>query len=316
MSAFFGARSRVDAAERRRQSVPGEGFASQSLEGFDVFSARPFNDISGENGGRTVLVPSGRFEPVAHELLVVARRAAAGSVLIDGPEARAIGGEDLVDQDDAIVEQAELKLGVGEDDAARAREVSGLGVDVEAQIAQGGGSFETDDLDHALERDIFVMSGRGFAGGGKNRFGKWIAFTEASRKFESAHGLTGLIFLPARPREISAHHALDRKDASLRDDHAATIEFFKIGLRRKRHIAGMHAEQVVRHAEVAKPKPTELCEDSPLIRDATRQNPVEGTDAVGRDEEQSIAKFIDIAHLAAQWDSAGDRTLEQSSCRS
>ena len=143
------------------------------------------------------------------------------------------------------------------------------------------------------------MPGRRLAGRSEDRFGELIALTETGRELEAAHGLSRLVLLPARPGEVSAHDALDRKDAGLGDDHAAAIEFVPAGLSGERDIAGVHAEKMVRHIEKAEPKPAELCEDSPFVRDATRQHPVKRADPVGGDEEQAVAKVVDIAHLAA-----------------
>jgi hypothetical protein len=51
--------------------------------------------------------------------LVVGGLALADLVLVSGPEARAVGSEDLVDEHDlAGLVEAELELGVGDDDAA------------------------------------------------------------------------------------------------------------------------------------------------------------------------------------------------------
>ena len=51
--------------------------------------------------------------------LVVGRLALANLVLVCGPEARAVGSEDLIDEHDlAGLVEAELELGVGDDDAA------------------------------------------------------------------------------------------------------------------------------------------------------------------------------------------------------
>lgn len=86
------------------------------------------------------------------------------------------------------------------------------------------------------------MPGRGFAGRGEDRFGKWVTLTETGGEFEAAHSLSCLILLPTRASEESAHDAFDRKDAGLRDDHAATIEFVTFGLDWKRDITRVHAE--------------------------------------------------------------------------
>ena len=65
---------------------------------------------------------SAGFQVVAHELLVVARRAGADPVRIGRPVARGIRGQHLVHHvQAAVVVGAELELGVGQDDAALAR---------------------------------------------------------------------------------------------------------------------------------------------------------------------------------------------------
>jgi hypothetical protein len=59
--------------------------------------------------------------------LVVGRLALADLVLVCGPEARAVRSEDLVDEHDlAGLVEAELELGVGDDDAALFGVLSGL----------------------------------------------------------------------------------------------------------------------------------------------------------------------------------------------
>jgi hypothetical protein len=59
--------------------------------------------------------------------LVVGRLALADLVLVRGPEARAVWSEDLVDEHDlAGLVEAELELGVGDDDAALFGVLSGL----------------------------------------------------------------------------------------------------------------------------------------------------------------------------------------------
>ena len=78
--------------------------------------------VRGQRRRGRLLVPGLRLEPVAHELLVEARRADAGAVLGRRPEARGVGRERFVDQIElAGGVGAELELGVGDDDAARAR---------------------------------------------------------------------------------------------------------------------------------------------------------------------------------------------------
>jgi hypothetical protein len=52
--------------------------------------------------------------------------------LIGGPEARGVGREHFINQDQFTVEQAELKLRIRDDDAAFAGVGAGSGVNLEA----------------------------------------------------------------------------------------------------------------------------------------------------------------------------------------
>ena len=100
---------------------------------------------SGSDGTGGCLFQRIAFEVVADELLVEARLRAAGAVAVLRPEARRVGRQHLVDQDDAILDrpavavvdrqQAELELGVGDDDAARLGVRGAVGVEPQRQLA-------------------------------------------------------------------------------------------------------------------------------------------------------------------------------------
>ena len=94
------------------------------------------HDIVGQRRRRRLTVPARGLDPVAHDLLVEARRADADVVLLDVPEARRIGRQDLVDERDLAVDEAELELGVGQDDAALAGVVAAGLVDADRELAQ------------------------------------------------------------------------------------------------------------------------------------------------------------------------------------
>ena len=79
----------------------------------------------------------GRGQPVADVLLVERRLGAARLPSVRRPEARRVGGEHLVGEDDGAVRAApELDLGVGEDDAALAGDLLAAGVDGQREPAQ------------------------------------------------------------------------------------------------------------------------------------------------------------------------------------
>lgn len=73
------------------------------------------------------LITNAEETTVSDAYLVVGRLALANLVLVGGPEARAVGSEDLVDEHDlAGLVEAELELGVGDDDAALLGVLPGL----------------------------------------------------------------------------------------------------------------------------------------------------------------------------------------------
>src|SRR5262245_32621999 len=92
--------------------------ARYSLVGFQVFLPCLGDNVARQRRRGAVFVPTGRLQPVPDELLVVGWRIAPRFVLIDGPETRAVGREDFVDEDQlAAREPAPFELGVGDDDA-------------------------------------------------------------------------------------------------------------------------------------------------------------------------------------------------------
>src|SRR5437764_5480622 len=114
-----------------------ERLAGDALVRVHVELARASDHVLGQLGCRRRLVPTRARGPVAHVLLVEARLTVAGLVAVRRPEARRVGREHLVAEDDrAVGAAAELELGVGEDDPALARMVGGRGVDREREAAE------------------------------------------------------------------------------------------------------------------------------------------------------------------------------------
>src|SRR5579864_9279420 len=107
--------------------VPGLGWeqrlADQSLVSGQVAHAGLRHDLAGELRRLRLLVPTRAGEPVADELLVI--RVRRRPHLIGGrvPVARAVRGQCLVNQDQLAVDEAELELGVREDQAAARRQL-------------------------------------------------------------------------------------------------------------------------------------------------------------------------------------------------
>ena len=69
-----------------------------------------------------------------------------GHPLVGRPEAGGVGGEDLVAEDQLAVEEAELELGVGEDDAPLGGPVGALLVDAQRDVAGPLGQLGADQV--------------------------------------------------------------------------------------------------------------------------------------------------------------------------
>src|SRR5262245_61542413 len=110
-------------SSRRSEETPGGWLgvgdvgrhgAGQETERLEILLASRPDDSFGKLGRRRTLVPAGRLEPVAHELLVEGGGTAARGVVLRVPVSRGVGRERLIDPDQAsVLLAAEFELGVG-----------------------------------------------------------------------------------------------------------------------------------------------------------------------------------------------------------
>src|SRR5579884_323800 len=175
----WGGPGRAPASERRSPGAlqpAGEGLAGDPLVGLDVLLAGARHDLVGNRRGGRRPVPPGGGGPVADELLVEARLAAARLVLVGGPEARGVRGAYLVAERQRPVRvEPELELGVGQDDAPLAGVGGGVLVEGEGDLAHAlGKRAVADQLHRPLEVDRLVVPGLGLSGGGEDRLGKLV----------------------------------------------------------------------------------------------------------------------------------------------
>src|SRR5690606_13872245 len=109
----------------------------QSSQGFAVLVGGLAGDFLRQGGRWGFLVPAGGVQPIAHELLVEAGRVAAFAVSVGWPEAARIWGQNLVHQGQgSVFVEAELELGVGDDDSARGRVFDGGAVQGDGKIGR------------------------------------------------------------------------------------------------------------------------------------------------------------------------------------
>ena len=63
-------------------------------------------------------------------------------------------------------------------------------------------------------------------------------------------------------------------------------------------------------AQQPKPEQAQLGEDLSLVRDAVGQDPVEGADSIGADDQQGLTQVINVANFAATQRQAGKVGLQ------
>src|SRR5579859_2342659 len=152
----------------------GERLAGDPLVGLDVLLARACDHLVGDRRRGRVAVPPGRGRPVAHVLLVEARLAPAGRILVGGPEARGVRRAHLIAEGQgAVPVEAELELGVGQDDPPLAGVLGGELVDRDRDLAHPLGQLPVaHELGCTLEVDVLVVALERLGGGGEDRLGK------------------------------------------------------------------------------------------------------------------------------------------------
>src|SRR5206468_897365 len=113
--------------------VAGERAARDAFERLDVAAPGSLDDLRWQVRSGRPLVPARRLEPVADVLLVEARLRATGRVRRRVPEARGVGRQELVDEEQVVGTRprAELELRVSEDDPGALGDLGADGVQAE-----------------------------------------------------------------------------------------------------------------------------------------------------------------------------------------
>src|SRR2546428_3354383 len=154
--------------------------AREALEGRDVASACARDYGVGQLGAGVGLVPARLLAEVAHELLVEGRLRPAGRVAVGGPEARGVGRQRLVGEHESSPPvEAELELGVGDDDAALASVVRGETVELDGQALHLREPVGAHQLSGLLARDVLVMAGRRLGGRSEDRRGETLRLAQS-----------------------------------------------------------------------------------------------------------------------------------------
>src|SRR5262245_56416703 len=122
------------------------------LDRLQVLLPSFLDDIRGQRRRWAVLVPCRRFQPVANELLVERRLTLSSRVQVAGPEARAVGRQNLVDQNQFVVGQmSPFELGIRNDYPAAPSVLRRATIDVQASRPKFVGNTLPDGCSHLIE---------------------------------------------------------------------------------------------------------------------------------------------------------------------
>ncbi len=291
----------------------------QAIAGFAIAVEGAGDDVVGEGWGRWLFGPCACLhefkEVIADELLVETVLVAAGLVLIGGPVAGGVGGEDFVNEDDfvsrfaMIIEGvAELELGVGEDDAPVGGVVGGGFVDGEGDVAE----FFHDGLScngaGGGEVDVFIVPLFGFGGGSEDGLGELVALAEIGGEGDAADRAAFLIFEPAGAGDVAADNELDGDDLCRPAEHHAALEGFSVGFVEAGDGFGGGGEEVIGNevegANEIEPTGADFGEEDAFAGDGGGEDDIEGAHPIGGDDEDGgglVAggrNLIEVADLA------------------
>ncbi len=223
------------------------------------------------------------------------------------PEAGGIRGQHLVAQDDlAVLVEAELELGVRDDDAAGQGVVGAFLVERDRAVADLRGELLAaaregflEDFNASLEADIFVVvADLGFGGRRVDRLRQLVALAEAFRQRDPADRAVLFVACPAGAGDVAADDALDRDHGELLHQHAVPVKLRCA--EELRHIRGVGRDHVVRQdvLRVIEPEFRHLGQDSAFFGDLVVEDDVKCGDAVRRDEDQVLADVVDFTNLS------------------
>ena len=196
---------------------------------------------------------------------------------------------DLVDEYEAAVDEAELVLGVDEDESAPGGHLLSAGEESQGHLLDllpelGGGEAGTDDL---VGGDVEVVTLVGLGGGGYDGVGELLVLAQAFGQWHAADGAcSGGVLAPGGSGQVAAHYDFELEGPGEQADggHGVGHGLLPVG-----DDVGCGVEEVG----------GDLVEDLSLAGDAPGQDDVEGGDAVGGDhDDAAVGEGVGVAHLA------------------
>jgi hypothetical protein len=240
---------------------------------------------------------------VAHGLLVERRRSAARLPRVGGPEAGRVGGQHLVAQHEVAVDEAELELGVGDDDAALAAPLGAPPVELQRHVADLGRQGLAHQVGGRRERDVLVVTLVRLGRRGEHRLGQPVGLPQAVGQRGAVHGAGPAVLLPGRAGDVAPDDALHRQHLGAADQHDPAGQVGLVGHRAGvgRQVGDVGRLQVPGHhvGQLGEPERRHGGEHPALVGDRLAHHDVEGRDAVARHHQQAVVVHrVDVADLA------------------
>jgi hypothetical protein len=201
--------------------------------------------------------------------------------LVGRPEARRVRGEHLVGEHQPTVLEAELHLGVRDEDAAFGSDLVAARQDRGREVSRATGHLlphlgDDGDVGHRL----VVLPHRRLGRGGEHRLGQPGPVDQALGQAYAAHVPVDLVLPQAPTGEVGAGDALHRQHLEAAHEHRAAGD---LGGHLGRH-------DVVGHevGELLEPPQRQLGQHRPLVRNRGLEDEVERRQPVAGHEEQLV----------------------------
>ena len=278
----------------------------------DVDLAGASDDFVGKHRTRRLLVEVDGLEIVADILLVERRRIRADRIALLRPEARGVGREAFVGEDERTVRVlAELELRIRDDDALRRRVIGGLGVEADGRVLKRLREVRSNELLGLLVVDrLVVVADRCLGGRGEEDFVELRGVLVARAELLAVDRALRLVFLPAGAGEVTAGDALDLDHVHLLDQHGTSAQILLVGLELDGILVDVRGDEVVLHPEELHPEEGELVEDLALVGHSAGEDDVESADTVGDDHQELVAHVEHVADLAALLGNTGNAATQ------
>src|SRR6202165_2267251 len=143
------------------------------------------------------------------------------------------------------------------------------------------------------------MAVGGFRCGRKDGLWQPVRFTQSHRQRDTTDFSRGLIVLPTRAGDVTAHHAFDRKWLRFSNDHGAACEFVLELVEGSGEIRG--ADDVVGNyiLQQVAPEKRKVRKDAALVGNRRGKDDVESGEPVRGDDQELVVEIVNAADFSA-----------------